>query len=470
MKLRASYGSLGNTVGGNYDWQALYKKVNNVFDERVQNGLIQSSIQNLALSWEKVTTYNIGLDASFLNQRLSLEADFYLRKTSDILTNSIMYKTMGSISAPMSNTASLSNRGLELNLGWNDQIKDFRYGVGINLAFNKNKVTDFKGELRYELDEDVKDIWGNPTMRYTNLADVSTGGDTRRVEGHMIDEFFLRRPYSGDGSYKLADGSVNPNGGPRDGMIRTKADLDWVAAMLAAGYTFNNNLKQINSNGSNLWYGDLIMADLNGDGKYGNDDDREFTGKSSTPKVTLGFNINASWRGFDLNMMWSGRFGGYHYINSKGANGSMITNTGDALPGDAWNRYYFYDSEASHAGIIKNEQGVVIGSSYDPAADPNARISNEYPRLLTSGGTTPSNTFYLYNTSFVKLKSLQIGYTLPKKWVAPAKINNLRVFVSGENLLTFKSDRFPGVDPELGGSLAAYPIARMFSGGLSVTF
>ena len=470
LKLRVSYGSLGNTVGGNYDWQALYKKVNNVFDERVQNGLIQSSIQNLALSWEKVTTYNIGLDASFLNQRLSLEADFYLRKTSDILTNSIMYKTMGSISAPMSNTASLSNRGLELNLGWNDQIKDFRYGVGVNLAFNKNKVTDFKGELRYELDEDVKDIWGNPTMRYTNLADVSTGDDTRRVEGHMIDEFFLRRPYSGDGSYKLADGSVNPNGGPRDGMIRTKADLDWVAAMLAAGYTFNNNLKQINSNGSNLWYGDLIMADLNGDGKYGNDDDREFTGKSSTPKVTLGFNINASWRGFDLNMMWSGRFGGYHYINSKGANGSMITNTGDALPGDAWNRYYFYDSEASHAGIIKNEQGVVIGSSYDPAADPNARISNEYPRLLTSGGTTPSNTFYLYNTSFVKLKSLQIGYTLPKKWVAPAKINNLRVFVSGENLLTFKSDRFPGVDPELGGSLAAYPIARMFSGGLSVTF
>ena len=90
----------------------------------------------------------------------------------------------------------------------------------------------------------------------------------------MIDEYFLRRPYKGDGSYKLADGSVNPKGGPRDGMIRTKADLDWVAAMMAAGYTFNNNLKNIGSNGSNLWYGDLIMDDVNGDGKYGNDDDR----------------------------------------------------------------------------------------------------------------------------------------------------------------------------------------------------
>ena len=471
LKLRASYGSLGNTISGNYDWQALYKKVNNVFDERVQNGLIQESIQNLALSWEKVSTYNIGLEALFLDQRLSFETDFYVRNTSDILTNSIIYQTMGNIKAPMSNTASLSNKGLELNLGWNDQIKDFRYGVGVNLSFNKNKVTEFKGALNYELDENVKDIWGNPTWRYTNLADVSTGGDTRRVEGHMIDEFFLRRPYSGDGSYKLADGNVNPNGGPRDGMIRTKADLDWVAAMMAAGYTFNNNLKQINSNGSNLWYGDMIMDDVNGDGKYGNDDDREFTGKSTTPKVTLGLNINASWRGFDLNMIWAGRFGSYCYLNNKGGNGSVLSTVGDALPGDSWDRYYFYDSQASHEGIIKNEEGVIIGSSYDPATDPNARIHNEYPRLITSGGEKlPSNTFYLYNTSFVKLKSLQIGYTLPKKWVAPAKINNLRVFVSGENLVTFKSDRFPGIDPELGNSLQAYPIARMFSGGLSVTF
>lgn len=470
LKIRASYGSLGNTVGGNYDWQALYKKVNNVFNEQVMNGLVQSSIQNLALSWEKVTTYNVGLEASFLDQRLTAEADYYMRRTSDILTNSIMYKTMGTISAPMSNTASLNNQGFELTLGWNDKVGDFRYGVSFNMSYNKNKVTDFKGALRYEQDDKTLDIWGNPTWRYTNLADVSTGGDTRRVEGHMIDEYFLRRPYSGDGTYKFADGKVNPNGGPKDGMIRTKADLDWVAAMMAEGYTFNNNLKQIGPDGSNLWYGDLIMADLNGDGKYGNDDDREFTGKSATPKVILGLNINAEWKGFDLNMIWSGRFGSYHYINDRGANGSMITNTGDQLPGDAWSRYYFYDSEAAYQGIIRNEEGVITGSSYDPAADPNASIYNKYPRLLTSGGTTPTNTFYLYNTSFMKLKSLQIGYTLPKKWLAPAKISNMRVFVSGENLLTICSKDFPGVDPELGGSLQAYPLARMFSGGISVTF
>lgn len=470
LKLRASYGSLGNTVSGNYDWQALYKKVNHVFNESVQNGLIQSSIQNLGLSWEKVTSYNIGLDAGFLNNRLTAELDFYVRNTSDILTNSVIYKTMGTITAPMSNTASVRNRGFEFTLGWNDRIKDFSYGVSLNMGFNKNEVTDFQGGLIYEQDPNTLDIWGNPTWRYTNLADVSTGTDTRRVEGHMIDEWFLRRPYSGDGSYYLADGSVNPKGGPKDGMIRTKADLDWVAAMMAAGYTFNNNLKTIGPEGSNLWYGDLIMDDVNGDGKYGNDDDREFTGKSATPKVTFGLNLYAEWKGIDLSMTWSGRFGSYHYVKGRGVNESVLTTQFDGLPSDAWDKYYFYDAEAAYEGVITDAEGNIIGSSYDPASDPDARINGKYPRLLTSGGTAPSSTWYLQNTSYVKLQSLQIGYTLPQKWLKSAHISNLRIFFTGENLLTIKHKGFEGVDPELGSSLIVYPLPRMFSGGISVTF
>lgn len=457
LKLRASYGSLGNTVGGNYDWQALYKKVNNVFNESVANGLIQESIQNLSLSWEKLTTYNIGLEAAFLNQRLTTEIDLYSRKTSDILTGSIIYQTMGNITAPMSNTASMVNKGVELTLGWNDKVGDLRYGISANLTYNTNKVTSFKGSLKYELDENTKDIWGNPTWRYTNLADVSTGGDTRRVEGHAIDEYYLRRPYQGSGTYYNADNTVNPNGGPKDGMIRTKADLDWVRAMIAEGYSFNNN--QVGADGSKIWYGEMIMADVNGDGKYGNDDDKEFTGKSSVPKFTLGLNLTAEWKGIDLSMLWSGRFGAYHYINGRGANTSAITNIKDVLPADAWNMFYFYDAAKSNTD-----------ENYDPATDPNARIYAKYPRLLTSNSIIPTNTFYLYNTSFLKLKSVQIGYTLPKKWVAPAKIGNLRVFVSGENLLTFKSGDFPGVDPELGSSVIIYPIAKLFSGGVSITF
>ena len=407
LKLRASYGSLGNTVSGSYDWQALYSTVKNVFNESVQNGLIQSSIQNLGLSWEKVTTWDIGLDLGLFNNRLTAELDFYQRNTSDILTNSIIYKTMGTISAPMSNTTSLRNRGFEMSLGWADRVKGFSYGINLNLAFNKNVITDFKGDLNWEQDPNTLDIWGNPTWRYTNLADVSTGGDTRRVEGHMIDEWFLRRPYAGDATYYHADGSVNPAGGPRDGIIRTKADLDWVRAMMDAGYSFNNNLTQIGPDGSSLWYGDQIMADVNGDGKYGNDDDREFTGKSSTPKVTMGLNLYAQWKGIDVSMVWAGRFGSYHYLKACGANENLISNVRDQLPSDAWDKFYFYDAEAAYEGIIRDEDGTIRGTTYDPAADPNARINSKYPRLLTSSGTAPSNTHYLQNTSYVKLKSLQ---------------------------------------------------------------
>lgn len=466
LKLRGSYGTLGNTVSGNYDWQTLYRKVNNVFNESVANGVIQKTIQNLSLSWEKLTTYNLGVEAKFLKNRLSTEVDLYYRYTTDILTDAIIYRTMGNISAPKENTASLGNKGIELTLGWNDRVGDFRYGISGNVSYNINKVTDFKGALNYAQDAATLDIWGNPTWRYTNLAEVSTGnpdGNTnvRRVEGQMIDEWFLRRPYSGSGTYKNADGSVNPNGGPKDGMIRTKADLEWVKSMIAAGYTFGNGAGNTVAYGAaNIWYGHMIMADVNGDGRYGNDDDRKFLGKSATPKFVFGLNITAAWKGIDLSMLWSGRAGSYHYINERGANGSVLSNTRDAVAADAWTRYYFYDAIKANTDY----------ANYDPATDPNASINAKFPRLLSANSIIPSNTFYLYNSSYLKLKSLQVGYTIPQKWVRGARINDLRVFFSGENLLTIKNKNFEGVDPELGSSIIVYPIARLYSAGITLTF
>lgn len=458
LKLRGSYGTLGNTVSGNYDWQTLYQKVNNVFGEQVANGVIQQTIQNLSLSWEKLTTYNMGVEARFLRNRLNAEADFYYRHTSDILTAAIIYLTMGNISAPMANTASLGNKGIEFTLGWNDRVGEFRYGISGNVSYNINKVTDFKGALKYQQDPSTPDIWGNPTWRYTNLADVSTGGDTRRVEGHMIDEWFLRKPYAGDGTYKKADGSVNPNGGPKDGMIRTKADLEWVKSMIAAGYSFNNNT--VGSGAANIWYGQMLMADVNGDGKYGNDDDRQFTGKSTTPKFVFGLNMTASWKGVDLSMLWAGRLGSYHYINERGANGSILSNTRDGISADAWTKYYSYDAVKANTDY----------ANYDPASDPNANVNGKFPRLLSASSIMTSNSFYLYNSSYLKLKSLQVGYTIPQKWVKGARINDLRLFFSGENLLTIKNKDFEGVDPELGSSIIVYPIARLYSAGITLTF
>jgi TonB-linked SusC/RagA family outer membrane protein len=468
LKLRGSWGQLGNTVTDNYAWQETYKKTLGVFNETIANGLVISRLPNYDLMWETTTSTDLGLDASFLNNRLGLDLSYYARKTTGILNPPPVYETMGTVGAPNSNQGDMTNKGLDLDLRWNDKIgKDFRYSIGFNLNYNTNEVTKFKGKLIYEQDPTVLDINGNPTWRYTNLSDVSTGGDTRRVEGHPIDEYFLRKPYHGNGTYTNADGSVNPNGGPKDGMIRTKADLDWAKAMVAAGYSFNGN--KIGSGSGEIWYGEKLMADENGDGKYGDDNDRVFTGKSSVPKLTGGFNLNAEYKGFDLSAIFAFRLGSYAYINARGANYNVLTEWTDALPKDAANMFYSYNSVKTMEKI-DNSPNPLYDPNYDPANDPDANITAKYPRLYNGTNRMSSNTDYLFNTSYLKLKSLQIGYTFPKTWLSAAKISRCRVFVAGENLLTIKYKDFPAVDPELGGSVIVYPIARMYSVGLNLTF
>lgn len=240
LKLKASYGELGNQVSGYYDWQSIYAKVNAVFNESVQNGVIPSQLPNFLMSWEKTATSNIGLESNFLKQRLSFEFEYYNRKTSNMLVQPPQYLTLGVINSPQINAAKLSNNGFDLSVGWNDKIADFRYAVTANISYSTNLITGYHGKLTYAADPTVLDIWGNPTWRYTNLAAVSSGGDNRTVEGHPYYEFFLCKPYSGTGTYTKTDGTVDPNGGPKDGMIRSKADLDWVRSMIAAGYSFNN--------------------------------------------------------------------------------------------------------------------------------------------------------------------------------------------------------------------------------------
>lgn len=481
LKLKASYGVLGNQILGYYDittnryigyydWQMLYSKVNTVLGQSAQSGIVQSQLANYGLTWEKSANTNLGIEASFLDQRLSMEFDYFYRKTKDMLVSPDLYLTLGNVTAPKYNSAEMNSNGMELNIGWHDKVGNVRYSVNANATYMTNKITKFSGALRYEADPSVLDKWGNPTWRYTNLAQASNTGTvqasntrtvqdvyTRIVEGHMANEFFVRKPYKGDGSYYFSDGKVNPNGGPKNGIIRTKDDLDWVRAMIADGYSFNN--KTVGPGAANLWYGEMLMADTNGDGKYGNDDDRTFVGKSPDPKWLLGLNISAEWKGFDLNMSWSGRLGSYAYIRERGVNKSELTTTIDALPSNAMNQFYSYD--AVRAATDPN---------YDPATDPNANIHARYPRLVSATSTMVENTSYLYNSSYFKLKSLQIGYTLPTKWVNNAGISNVRLFLSGENLLTIKSKDFPGVDPELDNNIIVYPLSRVFSGGFSLTF
>jgi TonB-linked SusC/RagA family outer membrane protein len=463
LKLRGSWGRLGNTTSGYYEWQATYGSVNYSLDGNVYDGLAQRKIANPLLHWEAVTSSNIGLEAGFLNNRLTLEADYYSRLTQGILASPSVYMTMGTIGAPTTNTSDMRNRGFDFMLGWSDKINDFQYRVSANFAYNQNAIAKYKGVFKqaWETDANGNKIW------VTNRGDVAdVSGNSIRVEGHQFDEYYMWQRHQGNGNIYLADGvTPDPQGGPRDGMIRTKADLDWVRAMLA--YTDASGKKVYNLNnqsvgqGGGLWYGEYVYADLNGDGMYGtNDNDRFFTGKSSMPKYTFGLNLSAQWKGFDLNMTWAGQAGMYYHIYERGFNNMSSSNwqEGTIVALNARNIYYYSDPKLA-----------ATDSNYDPATDSNANVNAPYLRIGNVSAAHRNNTSELYNASYVKLKTLQVGYTFPKAWTSKAYISNLRIFASGENLLTITD--FPGVDPEIGGGgFTSYPIPRMFSGGINITF
>jgi TonB-linked SusC/RagA family outer membrane protein len=450
LKLRLSWGRLGNTTSGYYDWRATYTKAKYAFNNSILNGLAVSKIANAFLQWESVTSKGIGFDALFLNQRLSLEADFYDKLTEGILTSPAIYLTMGMAGAPTRNTSDMQNRGMEITLRWRDKIGNVNYSISGNFAYNRNKVVKYLGKLEQGWVEN-----SDGTRVYqSNIGDVAVSGSetgTLRVEDHLFDEYYLRTHYSGTGTYYNADGTVNPGGGPGDGMIRSEADLQWVRDMIAAKYSFNG--AAVNRTGG-LWYGEYIMADLNGDGNYGNSNDRRFTGKSSAPRYNFGFTLSAEWKGIDLSMTWAGAAGFSYYLQERGVNRNYLVTQADALPADAVSKFYY----------------VAWDANGDPDwSNPLNNLTAEYARLRNgSAGVYVENDQFLYDASYLKLKTLQIGYTLPQKWTSKAKINDLRIFVSGENLLTITG--YPGLDPELGSGVALYPIARLLSAGINLSF
>jgi TonB-linked SusC/RagA family outer membrane protein len=457
LKLRLSWGKLGNTTSGYYDWQALYSKVNYNFGGTIYNGLAVSKIANNLLEWESVTSQGIGLDAAFFKSHLTLEVDLYDKLTKGILTSPSIYLTMGTATAPTQNTSDMQNRGIEFTLGWNDKVGDVRYSVSGNFAYNHNRVVKYLGKLEQGW---VENPDGTRTWE-SNIGDVTAGGSetgSLRVEDHLFDEYYLRTHYSGTGTYYTSTGTVDPNGGPIDGMIRTEADLKWVQDMLAAKDDNGKNLYSFNGASVNrnngLYYGEYIMADLNGDGNYGNNDDRRFTGKSSAPKYNFGLNLSAEWKGFDINMTWAGAAGFWYYLHERGVNRNYLSTDLDVLPADAASKFYYVAWDANGNPDWSN---------------PSNNLTAEYARLRNgSGGAYVANDQFLYDASFLKLKTLQIGYTLPKAWMNKIHVSGLRVFVSGENLLTITG--YPGLDPELGSNVNLYPIARLLSAGVNLSF
>ena len=439
LKLRASWGKLGNNAIGNYDWQSVYSAANYSTGQALTSGIAITSIANAALTWEETAVTNVGLDFGFFDNKLNGNMDVYNKLTTGILYTPDMYMVMGNATAPKANIAEVTNRGIELELGWRDNIgKDFSYSIKGQFSFNKNFVSKYKGKLEKG--------WNKEHTEYsTNIGDVSTGSTTRVIEGRQINEFYLPNVYNGNGSYFNADGTVNINGGPKDGMIRTENDMQWLQAMQAAGYTFQpyNNIAK-----NALWYGEYIYADANGDGVYGNSYDSEFQGTSTTPKYNFGIQASANWKDFDLSMTWGGSAGFSIYYYGKARNSSETT-YGYAIPDAVANDHYFYDPE-------------------NPS-DPRTNQSSKQPRLVNVSGaqSSASSSLHLEKGNFIKLRNLTLGYTMPKSISKKFYVERLRVYASGENL--FAITGFSGMDPEMRVSMG-YSTMRQYAFGINLTF
>lgn len=445
MKIRASYGELGNNGGDNvseYEYQSTYGITRYSLNGNLQAGLASTSIANTILSWESSATTNFGLELGFLKNRLTAEIEYYDKNTTGILYRPAIYLTAGNKTAPRMNIAEMSNKGMEFTLNWRDQIHDFSYSVSGNFAFNKNLIEKYKGKLveGWTTDASGNKVWS------TNLGDVSADNSAvgQVVEGKMKHEFYLKNTYSGTGRGYDVDGI---NGGPKDGMIRTETDMAWLKAMMAEGYSFlpNTTVAQ-----NKIWYGDYIFADANGDGVYGSSNDRVFQGVSADPKYVFGMQLSASYKGFDMSMNFSGQAGYKRYWGATTGYNSPTARVGLALPTDIANNHYFYDPE-------------------NPS-DPRTNIHAKYGRLVVSETgyqNSETSTLYLYNGNHLKLKNLTFGYTLPKKWVQKISATNIRFYVSGENLFCINS--FPGQDPEAG-SNPAYTSIKQFAFGTNITF
>lgn len=447
LKLRASWGQTGNNVLnsnaalGNYDYLATYNPTAYSYNGAAVTGLAQTKFANQNLKWETTTTSNIGLDGTLFKGKMNFEIDAYRKYTTGILFTPTIPLTVGTATAATQNIAEVSNKGIEVTLGYRGQAGGLNFSVSGNFAYNFNRVEKYKGTLQegYTTDASENRVYSS------NIGQVSSGGTTRVIQGHAINEYYLYPVYKGNGTYNNADGSVNKNGGPKDGMIRTPQDMAWLQSMMNAGYQFQpaNGISK-----TKIYYGDLIYGDSNGDGIYGNSYDAQLTNKSSTPKYNAGLQFNVSYKGFDCFMIWAGSFGMYYYWNDRGYNNSIVQ-LGYAVNNLVANDHYYYNDA-------------------NPS-DPANNINGHYPRLKNTSDAQNNlaSNFYLYNASYVKLKNVQLGYTLPKSLTQKWSLSKIRIYVAAENLFTIT--KYPGLDPEIGAS-AGYPTMRQYSVGLNAAF
>ena len=390
LKVRGSWGQLGNNQVADYGTQPLYNLSSYVFGGTIVPGAAPNAIPNDILRWETTTQTNIGVESRFFAGRLGMELDLFKRRTDDILIELPIPGVNGGLTAPPQNAGVVDNNGVELTLSWRDNIgSDFRYGFSGNFTYVKNEV--------------VKYLGGAGTRDNNQILQ----------EGLPLGSWYVRE----------VEG------------IATQERID---EMVADGFTFNPMPSP----------GDFIYKDQQSEGEEGhkvvNDDDRVAKG-SQIPKYTFGFSLDLGYKGFDLNILGQGVAGVETYFNN------------------VW-----YTSDLRNGRLVS----AAALNAWTPE-NPNA----SFPRLTADGvpNNTVANDFWLMDASFLRIKNITLGYSLPENIIKSFGMQRFRLFLSAENYFTISSSEFKGFDPELTGvdpgqNPVSYPIMKRLTLGLNVNF
>ena len=414
FKLRASYGSIGNQNISPYGFIAsMGIGQSNVWldgGEKVTvigvPGLVRANY-----TWETVTTLDIGFDLNMFGNRLNAVFDWYKRDTKDMLSEGVELPSSVGAGAPLQNVADMTTKGWELAVTWRDRIGDWNYSVGFNLYDHMSEITKYNNESG-------------------NLSYYYNGREFGEIWGYVSDGFYGIEDFEPEaakkGTWILKEGVTKINGyTPQPGDEKFK-DLD----------------------------GNRIIN--TGAGTLEDPGDRKIIG-NSTQRYQFGANMSVGYKGFDLSMMLQGV--GKRDVSMGGH--ALFAFGGGGADGVFHPVYY-------------NQTDYWKAISYDPAdpnymvpENPNAKLFRIYGQAGNSGSNTRTSTKYLQDGSYMRIKNVTLSYTFPTEWIKKIHLNQLRLYVSVENLATF-TDLPKGYDPE---NLSwSYPFYRTWSVGANVSF
>lgn len=397
LKIRASWGQNGNQDIPNFQYLSTIAFSGADYSFGPNKGVLSSGafpdiLANPDVTWETSEQIDLGFDARFLNNRLGLNFDYYVKNTKDWLVAAPVLDTSGT-GAPYINGGDVRNQGFEVALNWNDAIGELNYSATANVAYNKNEVT------RIANSEGI--IHGHKDVLSNQTSEIC-----RAQEGYPIGYFY---GYTATGIFQNEEQIANYKGAKLDG-VRP---------------------------------GDVIWADRDGNGVI-DDADQGMLGDPN-PDYTLGLNLTASYKGFDVSMTMNGSFG--------------------AQIMKSYRSYVDYPRHNYTTAIFDRWHG--------------DGTSDKLPRL-TSG--THSNwqfnsNLLMENGDYLRMQNLTLGYDF-KKLFKNLPFKQLRLYVAAQNLFTITG--YSGMDPEVGygGSdawasgidLGFYPSPRTYMVGANIKF